>query len=168
MKILLVGKTGYFETLAVALGYLNIIDVTACPYFADLEMEQKQKIMSIGQHKNGDEVFVTGYKIPPILKTINDEINSLTQIKPSDKLNVIPLTIPGENATYFLTQLAALPLIGKVFLNWAKSRTLDRRLMLYQMGENLVSRDNHTLDSITRPAAAKPYLEDTAPTKQPD
>lgn len=141
MRILLVGKTGVFDTLAVASGCLNRMDITDCPYFADLKLENSKKLVKIGSD-NGNELFVIGYRAPEILPTIQQQLESLSKINEKERLQVIPVSLKGENITWLLTIFANLPIIGTLFLNWAKSRTLNRLPYLIEIGKNLPMEKN--------------------------
>ncbi len=136
MKYLLVGKTGFFDTLAVASGFTDAGDVTESPYFGDLTRENSGAIVrDSGDQDN--ELYVCGYKFPKIVKTMVRELNTLSRVNDHNRLQVIPVSVRGQNMTWFLTRLANLPLIGPFFLDWAKSRTLARRHYLYQVGQDL-------------------------------
>jgi len=136
MKYLLVGKTGFFDTLAVASGFTETGDVTKSPYFGDLTWENSGAIVrDSGDEEN--ELYICGYKFPKIVKTMVGELNTLSRVNKQDRLQVIPVLVRGQNMTWFLTRLASLPLIGLLFLNWAKSHTLSRRHYLYQVGQDL-------------------------------
>ena len=63
MKILMVGKTGVFDTLAVALGYLNQTDIACYSYFGDLATEKARRILEVGEEQ-GHKVFIVNHKIP--------------------------------------------------------------------------------------------------------
>ncbi len=153
MKLLLVGKTGVFETLAVASGYLNQ-PVCSCPYFADLELENSRKIFKVGE-KQGQELFVVGFKVPEIIFKINQDLVSLSNINEIDRLQIIPISVEGETTTWVLAKLANIPIIGHLFLNWTKRRTLDRLPYLIEFGEDL--RMESSRDKKELIFAAKPY-----------
>lgn len=136
MKYLLVGKTGFFDTLAVASGFTEAGNVTESPYFGDLTRENSGTIVrDSGDEEN--ELYVCGYKFPKIIKIMAKDIMNLSGIDDQDPLQVIPVSVRGQNMTWFLTRLANLPLIGPLCLNWAKSYTLSRRHYLYQVGQDL-------------------------------
>jgi len=157
MKILLVGKTGVFDTLAVASGCLNQMDISNSPYFADLRLENSKKLVKIGSDKRGNEIFVVGFRAPEILPTIQQQLESLSKINEKDRLQVIPISVEGENITWLLSKLANLPLIGTLFLNWAKSRTLNRSPYLIEFGKNLHMEKNiDAKDKAELMFAAKP------------
>ena len=158
MKILLVGKTGVFDTLAVALGYLNQMDVDQCPYFADLRLENSKQLVKIGSDMRGNELFVVGYRAPEIIPTINQELESLSKISDDDRLRVIPIAIEGETLTSLLSKLANLPLIGNLFLSWAKGRTLNRSVFLLEFGKNLrIGKKINAHETKALVFAAKPF-----------
>ncbi|KUG05446.1 hypothetical protein ASZ90_017128 [hydrocarbon metagenome] len=153
----MVGKTGVFETLAVALGYLDQPDICACPYFADLALENSRKILKVGE-KRGQELFVVGFKAPDIIFQINQDFISLSEINGKDRLQTVPISIKGENTTFLLSKLANIPIIGYLFLSWAKRRTLGRLPYLLEYGKNL--RMENSMDSRDKKEstiAAKPY-----------
>jgi len=142
MRILLVGKTGVFDTLAVACGCLNKTNIINCSYFGDLGLENSKAIVKIGTDRMDSELYVVGYKAPEIINTINQELGLLTNINKPERLRVIPISIKGENATWLLTKLANVPLIGSLFLKWAKQRTLNRSPYLLEYGKNLYIEKN--------------------------
>lgn len=157
MNILLVGKTGVFDTLVVASGYLNQMDIFNCPHFADLRLENSKKLVKIGADKRGNELFVVGYKAPKIILTINQELESLSNINEKERLQVILISVDGENITWLLSKLANIPLIGSIFLKWAKSRTLNRSPYLLDFGKNLdLEKNIDTKDKTELVFAAKP------------
>lgn len=136
MKYLLVGKTGFFDTLGVASGFTGIEPVTESPYFADLERENSGTIIRYSS-SNGNELYVCGYKFPEIVKVLADELNTLSKLGDQDRLQVIPVSVTGQNMTWVLSRLANLPLLGSLFFNWTKSRTLARSSYLYKVGQEL-------------------------------
>jgi hypothetical protein len=73
MKILMVGKTGVFDTLAIALGYLNQPEINNCPNFADLALEKSKKLVKAGTDSCGNELYVVGFKIPKIIEKFNKD-----------------------------------------------------------------------------------------------
>ena len=156
MKILMVGKTGVFDTLAVALGYLNQTDIACYSYFGDLATEKARRILEVGEEQ-GHKVFIVNHKNPRIIMEINHELATLSGLGEQESLQVIPLSIAGENLSWLLIKLASLPLLGKLFLNWAKSRTQNRLPFLLKLGQDLYR--NHAVNSREREemiAAAKP------------
>ena len=158
MKILLVGKTGVFDTLAVAYGCLNQTDIYNCPYFGDLILENNKKLVGIGADSAGNEIFVVGFKIPEIISKINQELESLSNIDQQECWQVIPMSIKGENITWLLGWLANAPLLGPMFLKWARNRTLNRSSYLLEIGKNLHMERN--IDAKTKSDfvfAAKPH-----------
>lgn len=157
MKYLLVGKTGVFDTLAVACGYLNQ-DINSSPFLADLELENSRKLIKAGEDKQNNVVYVVGFKQPEIVYTFNQDLSSLSNIEETNRLQVIPITIEGENITRLLSKLANLPLAGPWFLNWAKSRTMGRSSYLLNLGKNFgieKAPDAETKKDLI--LAAKPY-----------
>jgi len=162
VNFLLVGKTGVFDTLAVANGCLNHKDIGSCPSFADLGLENSKSLVKIGADPRGNELFVVGYKAPKIIQTINQEIGSLSNISNNESLQVIPLSIEGENVTWLLTKLANIPLIGLAFLKWARNRTLQRSSYLLEFGKNLHLEDNLAAKGKTDQVfAAKPQINES-------
>ncbi len=137
MKILLVGKTGVFDTLAVAYGFLNQTDIYNCPYFGDLTLENSKKLVGIGADTAGNELFVVGFKIPEIISQINQELESLSNINQQECWQVISISIKGENTTWLLAWLANAPLLGPMFLKWARNRTLKRSSYFLEFGKIL-------------------------------
>lgn len=137
MKILLVGKTGVLDTLAVGCGYLERNTIKDSPYFADLSIENSKQLIKIGQDKTNHELFVVGYNAPEIVCIINRELVSLSNLKEKDSLQVIPISVAGENITWLLSKLANIPLIGSWFLQWAQRRTLSRSSYLLRVGHDL-------------------------------
>lgn len=156
MKILLVGKTGVLDTFAVASGYLNQIDIGNCPHFADIKLENSKKLVKIGV-ANNNELFVVGYNTPEIIFKFNKELGSLSNINEKERMHVIPISITGENTTWLLSKLANLPLIGPIFLNWAKKRTLNRSPYLLELGKTLLLEEFIEKDNSELVFAAKPY-----------
>lgn len=136
MKILMVGKTGVFDTLAVALGYLNRTDIGRYSYFGDLATEKSRKILEIGEEQ-GQQVFIASHKNPLIIMKISRELASVSGLGERDSLQVIPLSIAGENLSWLLVKLASAPLVGKLFLNWAIRRTQNRLPYLLMLGQDL-------------------------------
>lgn len=160
MRILLVGKTGVFDTLAVACGCLNQMDIANCSYFGDLGIENSKVLVKIGTDKTDMELFVVGYKAPEIIHTINQELGSLSNLNNQESLRVIPVSIEGENTTWLLTKLAIVPLIGNLFLRWAKKRTLNRSSYLLELGKNLhVEKNMDVKDKKDLVIAAKPHIK---------
>lgn len=160
MRVLLVGKTGVFDTLAVACGCLNQMDIGNCSYFADLGLENSKVLVRIGTDKTNMELFVVGYKAPEIINTINQELGSLSNISNQERLRVIPISIEGENITWLLTKLANAPLIGNLFLKWAKNRTLNRSPYLLEFGKDLHVEKNIDAKAKTDLViAAKPHIK---------
>jgi hypothetical protein len=160
MRILLVGKTGVFDTLAVACGCLNIMDISNSSYFGDLGLENSKILVKVSTDHGDMELFVVGYKAPEIINTINQELGSLTKINNQDRFQVIPLSIEGETITWVLTKLANAPLIGNQFLKWAKQRTLNRSPYLIELGKNL--RVEKNIDCMVKTdlvIAAKPSIK---------
>ena len=157
MNLLMVGKTGVFETLAVASGYLDQPDICACPYFADMALENSRKVLKVGENR-GQELFVVGFKAPDIIFKINQDLMSLSEINGKDRLQTVPISIKGETTTFLLSKLANIPVIGYFFLLWARRRTLGRLPYLLEYGENL--RMENSMDSRDKKefaVAAKPY-----------
>jgi hypothetical protein len=158
MQYLLVGKTGVFDTLAVAYGYLDKMDINTSPFLADLALENSKKLINLGEDQEQNQVFVVGFKEPEIIYKINQDLSSLSNIEETKRLQVIPLQIEGENTTWLLSKLANIPLVGSLFLNWAKSRTMNRSSYLLNLGKNLriekVPDAKNKKDLIL---AAKPY-----------
>ncbi len=160
MKILLVGKTGVFDTLAVASGYLDKMDLYASPYFADLTLENSKQLVNMGADKRGDELYIVGYNAPDIILIINQELKSLSKINKKE-LQVIPISVQGENTTWLLSKLANAPLIGPLFLKWVKNRTVRRSSYLFEFGKNLRltnNLDEKNMDDFI--FAAKPLVKD--------
>jgi hypothetical protein len=154
MKILMVGKTGVFDTLAIALGYLNQPEINNCPNFADLALEKSKKLVKAGTDSCGNELYVVGFKIPKIIDKFNKDIESLSNI--NGRLQVLPISVSGETITWILSLLASLPLIGFIFLKWAKSRTLHRLPLLLNYGQKLHIQSNLEIkDSVKLVYAAK-------------
>jgi hypothetical protein len=92
MKILMVGKTGVFDTLAVALGYLNQTDIACYSYFGDLATEKARRILEVGEEQ-GHKVFIVNHKNPRIIMEINHELATLSGLGEQESLQVIPLSI---------------------------------------------------------------------------
>lgn len=156
MKILLVGKTGFFDTLAVASGYLDKMEIYDSQYFADLDLENSKKPVMIGFDRTGDELFILGYNSPKIISVINREMESLSGLD-KHTLQVIPVKVQGENMVWLLTKLANASLIGSFFLKWAKNKTLQRLPYLLEYGKNLRSRQQAAIeDDKDMVMAAKP------------
>lgn len=159
MKILLVGKTGVFDTLVVAYGYLSM-DINNCSYFGDLGLDNSKGLVKVGTDQNSSEIFIVGFNIPETVRTINREIQALSGIYNQERIIVIPVSIKGENLTWLLTKLANIPQIGGIFLNWAKNRTRYRSSYLLELGKNL-----HVLNNLDNKDheglvyAAKPHKE---------
>jgi hypothetical protein len=87
----------------------------------------------------------------------NHELATLSGLGEQESLQVIPLSIAGENLSWLLIKLASLPLLGKLFLNWAKRRTQNRLPFLLKLGQDLYR--NYAVNSRERKemiAAAKP------------
>jgi hypothetical protein len=158
MKILIVGRTCVFDTLAVAWGCLNQNDIRNCPHFGDIELEIDKRLLAVGTGESGNEFMSVGFKVPEIILIINQELESMSNINPEDRWQVLPVSIKGENTTRILSWLAAAPIFGAFFLEWAKRRTLSRSAYLLQLGKNLLQ-DN--ISSVTRRTdsiiAAKPH-----------
>jgi|GEM_PF-2007215 hypothetical protein len=157
MRILLVGKTGVFDTLAVAYGYLRM-DIQACPYLGDLGLENRKGLIKVGTDPQGTEIFIVGFNVPQIVCTINHEIKSISNIKDEEQLLVFPLSIVGETFSWVIARLASIPLIGTMFIRWAKSRTLRRASYLTELGRNLnIANQLMKKDNEGFIYAAKPY-----------
>lgn len=137
MQYLLVGKTGVFDTLAVAYGYLDKIDINTSPFLADLALENSKKLINLGEDQEQNQVFVVGFTEPEIVYQVNQDLSSISNIEETKRLQVILLQIEGENTTWLLSKLANIPLVGSLFLNWAKSRTINRSSYLSELGRNL-------------------------------
>jgi hypothetical protein len=158
MKILLIGKTGVFDTLAVAYGCLNQNDIHNCPYFGDLTLENNKNLVGIGADSRGNELFVAGFKVPKIISKINQEIECLSNIDPKDCWQVIPIAVKGENITGLLAWLAQAPLFGAMFLKWARARTLNRSSYLLEFGRNIcLEKSSNCKDNSDLVIAAKPH-----------
>jgi len=158
MKVLLIGKTGVFDTLAVAYGCLNQTDINNCPYFGDLTLENNKELVGIGANKVGNELFVVGFKVPEIIAIFNRELESLSHVNQNECWQVIPLSLKGENITWLFAWLANAPLLGPMFLKWARNRTLNRSSYLLEYGKKL--RIEKNLDGKDKPDlvfAAKPH-----------
>lgn len=158
MKILLVGKTGVFDTLAVASGYLDNFDLANSPYFADLNLENSKNVFKIGDDEAGNEILVVGYNHPKIIHRINQDLISLSAINDQNALLVVPLSENGETMSWVLLKLANLPWLGPLFIKWLKSRTLNRSQYLFDYGQNLPMKMKDTNQSLSQPAA-KPIIE---------
>ncbi|HHW61816.1 MAG TPA: hypothetical protein GX404_07915 [Syntrophomonadaceae bacterium] len=159
MKYLFTGKTATFDSLAVALGYLGLPNLEESPIFARLEIENSGRAARIFNDTNNDEYYIAAAKNPAIIATINRELISLSRKNKVNSLQVIPLSIPGDTITQILVQLANLPLIGSWFLKWARLRTLQRKDMLFELGQNLLSEQKGNLNARPQNIAAKPFQE---------
>lgn len=159
MKLLLVGKTGVFDTLAVACGYLGEININSNPYFGDLNLENSRKLVKAGVDDHDNEVYVVGFRAPEIIPIVNTELQLISHINEQDRLWVLPITVPGEKSTWVLSKLANIPLLGSFFLNWAKSQTLNRLFYLLETGRNLHTEINMDARDKPESAAAKPYIK---------
>lgn len=137
MKYLFVGKTGVFDTLAIAMGYMGTPDLEKSLVFANLEIEQSAHFARVYDDKKDPEVYVVGDMHPGIIATIDQELKTLSNTSENPQLQVIPITVPGDKTNWVLVYLAQTPLIGTWFLNWARARTLKRKDMLYEIGEDL-------------------------------
>lgn len=156
MRILLVGKTGVFDTLAVAYGYLRM-DMQTCPYLGDLGLENRKGLIKVGTDPQGTEIFVVGFNAPHLVSTINHEIKSISNIKDEEQLLVFPLSIDGETYSWIIARLASIPLIGNIFIRWAKNRTLHRAPYLAELGRSLNFINNPGKNHLEQTYAAKPY-----------
>lgn len=155
MKILLVGKTGVFDALAVAAGYLDQMEIYNSPNFADINLENSKKLVKAGADGRGNELFVVGHNAPEVVPIVNQEFETLSKINENERIQVIPIKVAGENTTWVLSKLANLSLVGKLFLQWAKRRTLNRSYYLWEQGKNLHI-ETHLMDK-TDILAAKPF-----------
>lgn len=160
MIILLVGKTGVFDTLAVACGCLNKMDITNIPYFGDLGIENSKVLVKIEADNQEMQLYVMGYKDPDIIQTINQELGTLTIINEQDRLRVIPISVKGDTTTWMLSKLANAPVMGKLCLTWAKNRTLNRSNYLLEFGKNLnLENVEFAKEQKDIVFAAKPHVE---------
>lgn len=157
MKYLFAGKTAAFDSLAIALGYLGLSELEASPIFASLEIENSGRAARIFNSKGEDEYYIAAANNPEIIATIHQELKTLSDKNEENSLQVIPLSIPGDTATRMLVQLANLPLIGSWFLQWARARTLQRKSMLFELGQNIRSEQKDSIEKTSKQKiAAKP------------
>jgi hypothetical protein len=158
MRYLLVGKTGLFDTLGVAAGLLDKADINTSPLFGDLALEKSKSLIKLGEDRDKNEIFVVGFKEPHIVERCNQDLQTLGRIDDNKRLKVIPVNIKGENATWLLVKLAYIPWIGTFFLNWAKSRSINRSAYLLSLGKNLRIENNADVKNKKELMwAAKPY-----------
>ena len=138
MIYLLVGKTGAFETLLVA-GILLGMErkMEDSPLFGDLEAERQGQPIFIGATEVGNQVYSIGASNPEIIKTISHEIARVAG-QGFIPLEVVPVSISGDDLTRFYIQLSRIPWIGSWFGQLAKSRVKRRKEVIIQKGRRIL------------------------------
>lgn len=137
MNYLFVAKTGVLDALAVALGYLGTGDLNSSPFFGDLQLETSGHIIRVAADANGNEVFIIGNHHPIIADRIQQQLERMAREKAAGQVKLIPISSPGDTGNWYLMKLAKIPVIGTLFLNWGKARTLSRKHQLFQLGRKI-------------------------------
>lgn len=111
------------------------------PYLDKTTPKDFGKIKPVGTNEHGNKIYALGTKNSKMGNMLNDLAN-----------------IQGISDQYtFISTTKCVNLILRIGGCWAKSRTISRRLMLYQMGENLSADRNQTDKTPDQVIAAKPY-----------
>ncbi|NLG32919.1 MAG: hypothetical protein GX550_05310, partial [Syntrophomonadaceae bacterium] len=115
------------------------------------EAERQGQPIFIGATEVGNQVYSIGASNPEIIKTISHEIARVAG-QGFIPLEVVPVSISGDDLTRFYIQLSRIPWIGSWFGQLAKSRVKRRKEVIIQKGRRILDQ----LSIKQYPVAAKP------------
>lgn len=159
MNYLFVGKSGVFETVIAALVFMNKTkdideELKKIKVFGDINEDNKREPIFIKADNAGNKIYTLGTTNYVL---IHDIVNELSRVAEQKKINLLvtPINVQGETITYYLSRLAALPIIGSWFANLAKLWVMYRKDSIIQHCQNMMSVSRPP----SIPAAAKPLKQ---------
>lgn len=153
MILLFTGKTTVFEPLMVAGTFLGKEDqVERLSSFGDIKVDSMGKPVLVGIDRFGNYLYTLGNKNYLIIDTVSKELARIAGTK-ANPLQVIPVSISGQNVTWYLCNLAKLPIIGYIFTFLAKHWVLSRKQQIITYGQSLTEKVNRRENDLI---AAKP------------
>lgn len=151
MNILLVSNKAVFEGCLLAAYYLK--QVPNQLIFGNIALEKQKEPLLIGIDTAGNQVFTLGSSVPELVALVYDELKRVDDWRTAP-LMVIPYAPGWARLTVILAALAAIPLIGGVFNNLARSWTKSHQAEMQQF----VSTLSPSAEEKYEPAA-KPLLQ---------
>lgn len=135
MKILLIGESITWDTLAAALGYLGE-PLQGNNWYGNTAVEQRGSVLEVGQDKKGNQVYVLGSSRPQIIAKVIDEISRLGYPRVAP-VKVIIIKVPGQYWVRMLVRMARWRMLGYLALKAASIIARKYEHIWWQEGRNL-------------------------------
>jgi len=140
LKLLFIGHTIAWDTMAAALGYLEL-PLDHNNWYGNNQLEKQGGAIPVGTDNRGREVYVLGSTRPQLIKKVVGELLKVGYPS-AEPVEVIILKMPRQKALRYLVLLTGLPIIGGLIRRYTYKWSQPWSGMWWQQGYQMSGAGN--------------------------